>query len=77
VANPYPSTYFQDTGSMDKALRMVRGAVLYDEHGAVMTEYVVLLTLVSLGAVAATVGLGAPLVRWYLLQRLFVLLCVP
>ena len=48
-----------------------------DERGSVMAEYLVLLTLVSIGAVASTLALGPPLVRWYQLQRVYVLVGVP
>lgn len=48
-----------------------------DTRGAVMVEYVVLLTLVSVVAVLATVALGVPLVNWYSLQRIFMLVPVP
>jgi Flp pilus assembly pilin Flp len=42
-----------------------------------MVEYVVLLTVVSLIAVAATVALGVPLVRWYSFQRVFMMFPIP
>lgn len=48
-----------------------------DERGSVMVEYVILLTLVSIVAATATVNLGPPLVRWYELQRVFILVGVP
>ena len=42
-----------------------------------MAEYVVLLTVVSVVVMAATVALGVPLVNWYSLQRIFMLVPVP
>ncbi len=48
-----------------------------DQRGAVMVEYAILLTVVSLGAALALVSLGVPLMRTYLSQRTWVLLPYP
>jgi hypothetical protein len=48
-----------------------------DQRGAVMVEYAILLSAVSLGAALALVSLGVPLMRMYLSQRTWVLLPYP
>ena len=48
-----------------------------DDRGTVTVEYIVVLTLVSLGAVAAMVGLGAPLVSTYLTQTAWLIAPIP
>ena len=50
---------------------------LHDDRGTVTVEYVVVLTLVSLGAVAAMVGLGVPLVQGYLTQTAWIIAPIP
>lgn len=54
-----------------------RPRLLLREEGSVMAEYAVLLGLVAVGCSLAVVGLGAPLVRAYLAQELWLLLAVP
>lgn len=51
--------------------------LLRDRRGTVTVEYVVVLTLVSLGAVAALAGLGVPLVRTYLSQTAWLIAPFP
>jgi Flp pilus assembly pilin Flp len=51
--------------------------LLRDHRGTVTVEYVVVLTLVSLGVVAAMVGLGVPLVRTYLSQTAWLIAPIP
>lgn len=53
------------------------GELLRDRRGTVTVEYVVVLTLVSLGVVAALAGLGVPLVRTYLTQTAYVIVPFP
>ena len=48
-----------------------------DTAGSVFVEYVVVLSLVSVGAVAALVALGAPLLNLYLYQQAVLLLPFP
>ena len=48
-----------------------------DELGGVMTEYVIVLVFVSLGCALALIGLGAPLVSLFRLQRTWLLLPFP
>jgi Flp pilus assembly pilin Flp len=51
--------------------------LLRDRRGTVTVEYVVVLTLVSLGVVAALAGLGVPLVRTYLSQTAYLITPFP
>lgn len=51
--------------------------LLRDRRGTVTVEYVVVLTLVSLGMVAALAGLGVPLVRTYLSQTAWLIAPFP
>jgi hypothetical protein len=51
--------------------------VLRNRRGSVLTEYVVVLTLVSLGCALATRALGPVLVRRYLMERALILLPLP
>jgi hypothetical protein len=44
------------------------------DGGSVFAEYVVLLTLVSVGCVLAIASIGPPLLQMYLLQRAVLLL---
>jgi hypothetical protein len=46
-------------------------------EGSVFAEYVVLLALVSIGCALASVAVGPPLLRLYLLQRAVLLLPIP
>ena len=48
-----------------------------DQRGAVMVEYAILLTVVSLGVALTIVALGVPLMSMYLSQRTWVLLPYP
>jgi Flp pilus assembly pilin Flp len=48
-----------------------------DTRGSVTVEYIVLLSLVSVGCVIAMIGLGAPLVRMYMVQQVWLSLGVP
>lgn len=48
-----------------------------DSRGSVTVEYVVVLTLVSVLAVAAMVGLGVPLVQTYLTQTAWIVAPFP
>jgi len=48
-----------------------------DDRGSVSVEYIVVLTLVSLAAVAAMVALGAPLVSTYLAQTAWLIAPIP
>jgi Flp pilus assembly pilin Flp len=48
-----------------------------DERGTVFAEYVTLLTVISIGAVAATIALGVPLTKLFLFQRAILLLPIP
>ena len=41
------------------------GRLLRETEGAIFVEYTTLLVLVTLGAAAATVSLGLPLLRYY------------
>ncbi|HTM44301.1 MAG TPA: hypothetical protein VL137_05065 [Polyangiaceae bacterium] len=47
------------------------------ERGTVTVEYVVVLTLVSLGVVAALVAVGVPLVRTYSAQVAWLVTPIP
>lgn len=49
----------------------------FDERGTVTVEYAVLLGLVAMGCSLAVIGLGAPLVRLFVAQELWILLAVP
>ncbi|HEX2880383.1 MAG TPA: hypothetical protein VHO25_12700 [Polyangiaceae bacterium] len=51
--------------------------LLRDRRGTVTVEYVVVLTLVSLGVVVAMAGLGVPLVRTYLSQTAWLIAPLP
>lgn len=42
-----------------------------------MTEYAVLVALVGLGSVAALIAVGAPLLRFFLMQQAWLLLPFP
>jgi Flp pilus assembly pilin Flp len=48
-----------------------------DTSGSVFVEYVVVLSLVSVGAVAALVTLGVPLLNLFLYQQAVLLLPFP
>lgn len=52
-------------------------AVSIDERGTVTVEYAVLLSLVAIGCSLATVALGAPLVRLFMSQEVWLWLAVP
>jgi Flp pilus assembly pilin Flp len=63
---------------MQIAARGLTGpGLLQDEHGSVMAEYAVLLTVVALGLSLATASLGVPLTRMYLSQRTWLMLPYP
>jgi Flp pilus assembly pilin Flp len=47
------------------------------DEGSVMTEYVIVLALVSVGCVGALVGLGPPLLVLFRFQRAWLSLPVP
>ena len=51
--------------------------MLHDERGAVMVEYVVVLTLVALGAVGAVIGLGPALLALFRYQQALLLSPIP
>jgi len=48
-----------------------------DDQGLIYTEYLVILTLVSLGVVGALIALGIPLLNLFLYQQAVVLLPFP
>jgi Flp pilus assembly pilin Flp len=48
-----------------------------DDQGLVYTEYLVILTLVSLGVTGALIALGVPLLNLFLYQQAVVLLPFP
>ncbi len=48
-----------------------------DNQGLVYTEYLVILTLVSLGVMGALIALGVPLLNLFLYQQAVVLLPFP
>ena len=48
-----------------------------DDRGSVTAEYAVLLGLVAVGCSLAVVALGAPLVRMFMSQEVWLLLGVP
>jgi hypothetical protein len=48
-----------------------------DTRGSVTVEYIVLLSLVSVGCAIAMISLGAPLVRMYMVQEVWLSLGVP
>jgi Flp pilus assembly pilin Flp len=50
---------------------------LIADQGTVFVEYVVILTLVSIGLVLALVALGVPLLNLFLFQQAVVLLPIP
>jgi hypothetical protein len=50
---------------------------LADDCGTIMAEYAVLLCLVAVGCSLAVVGLGAPLVRLFSVEELWLSLAVP
>jgi hypothetical protein len=50
---------------------------LGETRGAVLVEYVVLLSLVSVGGSALMIGLGVPLLHLYRFQQMFLVLPVP
>lgn len=52
-------------------------AITTDTSGSVFVEYVVVLSLVSVGAVTALVALGAPLLNLFLYQQAVLLLPFP
>ncbi len=52
-------------------------AIPTDTTGSVTVEYVVVLSLVSVAAVAALVALGLPLLNLYLYQQVVLLLPFP
>jgi len=47
------------------------------EHGSVLVEYVVVLSVVSLGCAFATIALGPLLLDLYLVQQAVLLLPIP
>ena len=49
----------------------------FDDRGSVTAEYAVLLGLVAVGCSLAVIALGAPLVRMFLAQEVWLLLGVP
>lgn len=49
----------------------------FDDSGSIMVEYTVLLCLVAVGCSLAVVALGAPLVRLYMAQQVWLMLAVP
>lgn len=51
--------------------------MIEEQRGSVFVEYTLLLTLVSIGAMAATSALGPPFLDWYRMQRLVLLLPIP
>lgn len=54
-----------------------RPSLLRDARGAVQVEYIVLLTLVTLGAAVAVVGLGVPLLQHFRFARDLLLMPIP
>ena len=52
-------------GATRIGLKRLLGALHRDERGVVMTEYLEILLLVTLGAAAAMAPLGAYLLRYY------------
>jgi Flp pilus assembly pilin Flp len=48
-----------------------------EDEGTVMTEYVIVLALVSVGCVAALIGLGPPLLALFRFQRAWLALPFP
>jgi Flp pilus assembly pilin Flp len=48
-----------------------------DDRGTVMVEYAVLLSVVAVGCSLAVIALGAPLVRMFIAQELWLMLAVP
>ena len=54
-----------------------RTALLLSDQGTVTLEYAVLLCVVAVGCSLAVIGLGAPLVRAFLVQESWLLLAVP
>lgn len=51
--------------------------IIHDTRGSVTVEYIVLLSLVSVGCAIAMISLGAPLVRMYIVQEVWLSLGVP
>jgi Flp pilus assembly pilin Flp len=49
----------------------------FDDRGSITVEYTVLLCLVAVSCSLAVVGLGAPLVRMFVAQELWLMLAVP
>lgn len=50
---------------------------MHDDRGVVTVEYVVVLAMVSVGAVAALAGLGLPLLNLFFYQQAVLLLPFP
>lgn len=48
-----------------------------DDRGSVTAEYAVLLGLVAVGCSLAVIGLGAPLVRMFMTQEVWLMLAIP
>lgn len=48
-----------------------------DDQGLIYTEYLVVLTLVTLGVMGALIALGVPLLNLFLYQQAVVLLPLP
>ncbi|MGE5786857.1 MAG: Flp family type IVb pilin [Myxococcales bacterium] len=48
-----------------------------DDRGSISVEYAVLLSLVAVGCSLAVVALGAPLVRMFMAQQVWILLGIP
>ena len=48
-----------------------------DDRGTIMVEYAVLLSVVAVGCSLAVIGLGAPLVRMFMAQEVWLMMAVP
>jgi len=64
-------------GSRKKAEPVSSAALLQNREGAVYTEYVVVLSVVALGAAAAIATLGIPLLNSFLYLNMMILLPIP
>jgi Flp pilus assembly pilin Flp len=52
-------------------------AGMKDDRGTVMVEYAILLSVVAVGCLLAVIGLGAPLVRMFIAQEVWLMMAVP
>lgn len=55
----------------------VQVPMLANDRGTVMVEYAVLLSVVAVGCSLAVIALGAPLVRMFMAQEVWLMLSVP